>query len=267
MLIGDLRIDPVLDGSGRFTPTRAFRGTTDEQWAAHADLLDADGLLGFAMGGFLVRGHDRRSHDRAVLVDLGVGPRTLLGIEGGSLLRSLRALGVEPEDVSDVVFTHLHLDHVGWATDSEGTAVFPSATYRAATADWDHFLVEHPGPEADILRPVADRFEMWDGSGPIVAGVDGLEAPGHTPGSSVIVLSSGTERAMLLGDVVHCPVEMVDDEWEAMFDVDPDLARRTRTRLNRELEGSDIPVAAAHFDGLAFGRLLRAAGTRRWLFD
>lgn len=262
MLIGDLQVDPVLDGSGRFQPTRAFRGTTDEQWAAHADLLDADGLLGFAMGGFLIRGYGR-----TVLVDLGVGHRTMLGIEGGSFLESLRGLGVEPGDVTDVVFTHLHLDHVGWASDRDGRAVFPSATYRAATADWDHFLVEHPGPEAEILRPVAERFEMWDGSGPIIAGIDGLEAPGHTPGSSVIVLSSGTERAMLLGDVVHCPVEMVDDEWDAMFDVDPDLARRTRIRLNRELEGSDIPVTAAHFDGLAFGRLLRAAGTRRWLFE
>ena len=109
---------------------------------------------------------------------------------------------------------------------------------------------------------------MWDGSGPLIPGLDRLEAPGHTPGSTVIVLSSGRERAMLLGDVVHCPVELVDDEWEAMFDVDPELAKRTRVRLNRELEGSDIPVAAAHFDGLAFGRLLRGAGSRRqWVFS
>lgn len=60
---------------------------------------------------------------------------------------------------------------------------------------------------------------------------------------------------------------LVDDEWQALFDVDPHLARRTRTRLNRELEGSDIPVAAAHFDGLAFGRLLRGEASRRWVFD
>ncbi|HET9078762.1 MAG TPA: MBL fold metallo-hydrolase [Acidimicrobiales bacterium] len=262
MRIGDLQVDAVLDGAGRFQPTRAFRGTTDDQWAPHAGLLGGDGLLGFAMGGFLVRGTDR-----TVLVDLGVGPRTLLGIEGGAFMESLRRLGVEAGDVTDVVFTHLHLDHVGWASYGDGRPVFPSATYRAAGADWEHFLVEHPGPEADILRPVAARFEMWDGSGPLVPGIDRIEAPGHTPGSTVIVLSSGTERAMLLGDVVHCPVELVDDEWEAMFDVDPDLARRTRIRLNRELEGSDIPVSAAHFDGLAFGRLLRAEGSRRWLFD
>ena len=70
---------------------------------------------------------------------------------------------------------------------------------------------------------------------------------------------------MLLGDVVHCPVELVDDEWEAMFDVDPDLARRTRTALNQELEGSGVLVAAAHFPGLQFGRLLPGQGRRSWL--
>lgn len=80
-----MQIEPVLDGAGRFPPARAFWGSAEEQWQQHRSLLDADGLLGFAMGGFLVR---RR--DRTVLVDLGVGPWTLLGIEGGSLLRPPR---------------------------------------------------------------------------------------------------------------------------------------------------------------------------------
>jgi len=65
--------------------------------------------------------------------------------------------------------------------------------------------------------------------------------------------------------VVHCPVELVDDEWDGMWDVDPELAKRTRVALNREIEGRDIPVAAAHFPGLQFGRLLAAEGKRRWV--
>ena len=68
-----------------------------------------------------------------------------------------------------------------------------------------------------------------------------MAAPGHTPGSTIIVMSSGADRAMLLGDVVHCPIELLDDEWAGMGDVDPALARRTRVALARELEGSDVP--------------------------
>ena len=260
LIVGGVRIDPVVDGTGTFEPTRSFRGTTPEQWALHRDLLDADGRLGFSMGGFLVRGYGR-----TVLVDLGLGPRTFLGIEGGGFLSSLESLGVQARDVTDVVFTHLHFDHIGWATDRDGRATFPAATYRCDAADWDHFMVEHPGQEAELLQPVADRFEMWSGSQPVLPGLDAQAAPGHTPGSTVLVVSSGTARAMMLGDVVHCPVELVDDEWDCMFDMDPELARRTRTSLNREIEGSDVPVAAAHFPALRFGRLLPGEAQRRWV--
>ena len=94
-----------------------------------------------------------------------------------------------------------------------------------------------------------------------------MTAPGHTPGSTIVVLSSGDARALLLGDVVHCPVELLDDEWAGVGDVDPALAQRTRVALAQELEGSSTPVAAAHFPGMQFGRLLGAQGTRRWVFD
>ena len=70
---------------------------------------------------------------------------------------------------------------------------------------------------------------------------------------------------MMLGDVVHCPVELLDDEWGGMGDVDPALAKRTRVALAKELEGSDTPVAAAHFPGMRFGRLLTGSGKRSWV--
>lgn len=260
MQIGDIRVDPVIDGWGRFEPTKAFRGTTPEVWEPHRDLLDEDGKLGFSMGGFLLR-----SRGRTALVDLGLGDKAFLGIQGGSFMTELAALGVNPDQVTDVLFTHLHFDHVGWAADRDGRPAFPKATYRCAAADWRHFVVEHPGVEAELIEPAKSRFEVWEGSCTLLPGVDVQAAPGHTPGSAVIVVSSGTERAMMLGDVVHCPVELVDDEWDSMFDMDPELALRTRIALNKEIEGSGIPVAAAHFPGLQFGRLLAGEGRRRWV--
>jgi hypothetical protein len=79
------------------------------------------------------------------------------------------------------------------------------------------------------------------------------------------VISSNGERAMMLGDAVHCPVELLEDEWNGLGDVDPELARRTRVALAREIEGVDVPISAAHFPGLAFGRLLKGEGKRRWI--
>ncbi|HWE54067.1 MAG TPA: MBL fold metallo-hydrolase [Acidimicrobiales bacterium] len=258
--MGDFTIESVMDGVGAFSPTLSFRGTTEEQWAPHRDLLDADGKLEFSMGGFLVRGGGHTT-----LIDLGLGPKSFLGIDGGRFLESLAAFGVAPGDVTDVLLTHLHFDHIGWATDAGGQAVFPNATYRCHAADWEHFTVDHPGAESEMLVPIASRFEVWSDDDTLLPGIDTMTAPGHTPGSTVLVVSSGDDRAMLLGDVVHCPIELVDDEWAGMFDVDPEMAKRTRVALNRELEGSDVPVAASHFPGLRFGRLLPGKGTRRWV--
>jgi glyoxylase-like metal-dependent hydrolase (beta-lactamase superfamily II) len=265
MKVGDLAIEPVADGVAREKATTLLRytGPADDPWAPHQRFLDADGVLELALGGFLVR-----TGDRLVLIDAGVGRIDNPKYRGGAFLRSLEALGVKADEVTDVVLTHLHFDHVGWTT-QRGEVVFPRATYRCHVADWAHF-VDGPAPEEGSVRklsPLAGHLEVFDADTTLAPGIDVRHAPGHTPGSVIVVVSSGEQRAVLLGDVVHCPVEMMDGDWQMIFDVDPALAARTREALARELEGSDIPIAAAHFPGMQFGRLLPGTGRRGWVFD
>lgn len=277
MKVGDIDIVAVTDGIGKMVPTEAYaalvfpgsedlpapagRGMEAADWEPHRMLLDEDGMLTLALGGFLVR-----SADRLALIDTGLGPLDVGSIRGGALITELAALGVHPGDITDVILTHLHFDHVGWTT-QKGVVTFENATYRCDRRDWEHF-VEPGNPGATRkLRPLESRLETWDGSGALLPGIDTMAAPGHTPGSTILVISSGAERAMLLGDVVHCAVELLDDEWAGMGDVDPDMALRTRTALARELEGSDIPAAASHFPGMQFGRLLSGHGKRSWVFE
>jgi glyoxylase-like metal-dependent hydrolase (beta-lactamase superfamily II) len=269
MDIGELRIDPVIDGIARLPPTAAFsgKGSSEEDWAPHRELIADDGLLDVQLGGFLIRGGPLG--ERIVLVDCGAGELNRPPFVAGELLVSLDALGVKPEDVTDVIFTHLHFDHVGWASRGEAP-MFDKATYRCDAADWTWFMERVSEDRGDrrsarLLEPVRERIEVYTGDGPLLPGIDRLGAAGHTPGSSIIVLSDGDQRALLLGDVVHCPVELLDDEWSGMGDVDPALALRTRVALARELEGSDTPVAASHFPGLRFGRVVAAQGVRRWV--
>jgi glyoxylase-like metal-dependent hydrolase (beta-lactamase superfamily II) len=270
MRVGDLDILPVHDGVARLSPTEAYRtgggddpggkGAAEQDWAPHRGLLGEDGKLELALGGFLIR-----SGGHTVVVDAGIGARSVGAFQGGRLLASLADLGVTPSDVTDVVFTHLHFDHVGWAT-THGEVVFPNATYRCDQRDWDHFVTADPdGGAARKLNPITDRLATWDRDATLVPGLDVRAAPGHTPGSTIVVVSDGAARALLLGDVVHCPVELLDDEWAGFGDVDPKLAKRTRVALAREFEGKDIPVAAAHFPGMQFGRLVAAEGRRSWV--
>ncbi len=314
MRIGDIEILPILDGRilGRLQSTKPWPDEGSSMWQQQHGMFRTGGLIESTVGGFLVR-----SGDRLALVDAGLGPALPAGyrppaiavdddddpiigplraqgvpeeqlrrladdlgrieVAQGQLPASLRANGVEPDEVTDLIFTHLHFDHIGWAS-AGGSVFFPNATIRCASADLEHFL---PGtPEdfftvqvygattaAEKLGPVLDRVETWETDGGLLPGVDVRLAPGHTPGSSVVVISDRDRRALLLGDIIHCPLELMDDDFNLLVDHDQALADSVREAYARELEGSDVPVAASHFPGLQFGRLLPGDGTRRWTFD
>jgi glyoxylase-like metal-dependent hydrolase (beta-lactamase superfamily II) len=97
---------------------------------------------------------------------------------------------------------------------------------------------------------------------PIARGLTARHTPGHTLGHYGLVVSSGAERAVLLGDAIECPLQLEEPDFFAMSDVDPALAARTRQALWDELEGTNVAVGAAHFPGLQFGRVLKGTGRR-----
>ena len=274
MRIGSFEILPVLDGEMKAPGAAIYPKGSPDDWKRHEALLDAEGRMTLVLGGFLVR---ETGSERVILVDAGLGSFEMgPGRKpGGKLLESLAEHGVAAGDITDVVFSHLHLDHVGWASQG-GVPVFPKATYRCHQSEWDYWIT---GPEEamhgvspDFVRqqkeamlPVADRLETWSRDGDLFPGVSLQHAPGHTPGSTILVISSGPERAVLLGDVAHSPLELLEEEWDGLGDVDPELARRTRNAAARQLEDGAAHVSGAHFPELAFGRLIKAEGRRHWI--
>ncbi|MGD1257011.1 MBL fold metallo-hydrolase [Mycobacterium seoulense] len=303
MKLGELSVTSLIDGAISGAPATGFPDKTADDWVQWEHYLQ-DGKLVSDTGGFLVS-----TGDRLVLIDAGGGPpgetassnesvreqlvkmfegRGLSGpalegvvaltlttsIESGHMPESMRAAGVRAEDVTDVIFTHLHSDHIGWAS-ADGTAYFPNATYHCSRTDFDYFH----GPDVDEafsqlvwgtplarekLAPVLPQLEVWDSDTTIAPGIDVRLAPGHTPGSSVVVLSSGGQRALILGDMAHCPFELQDPEWQLIGDVDRELARQTREAYIRELEDGQAYAAGSHFPGLNFGRLMSSGNTRSW---
>lgn len=284
MRIGPIQVDAVLDEYRRplRSGMRPVRGPidgpppgpaeSDAAWAGYEQYLGDQGALEIAVACFLIR-----QADRVVLIDTGNGtglgdPASVPNDGRGLLLHSLEQLGVLPEQVTDVVFTHLHHDHVGGSS-LAGAITFPKATVRCDRRDWDHFVgpLERGDPHdarvTDKVLPLIGRLETFDGQTQLLPGVDTMLTPGHTPGSTSIVVSAGTERLILLGDVVHCPVELLDDDWQGIADVDPALAMATRAKVALEIEQTEAHVAAAHFPELEFGRLLRGEGKRLWVVE
>lgn len=259
MEIGGYRIDPVVDGVGRLRPDEALPGVPARGWERHRALLDDAGLLPVVIGGFLLRGHGR-----TVLVDLGYGPGALGDIPTGRLPGSLRALGVDPADVTAVLLTHLHRDHVGWAA-SGGAAVFPHARLCCGAADRAYVLEQRRDPSvAERLGPCADRLEAFE-DGAELPGITASPAPGHTPGSTVLTVSGGEHRLVLLGDVAHFPVQLLETGWTTPWDVDPALARRTRERVVRAaVDDPSVWLVGTHFPGMRAGRLRDRGSGPRW---
>ena len=117
------------------------------------------------------------------------------------------------------------------------------------------------------VRSASSR-RCWDSSNSstpdatVAPGLDARHTPGHTPGSTVYVVSSRGERALLLGDVVHSVVELAERDWEAVFDVDPAAASAARNALADEVVDTGSLVVGAHFPGLRFGRVVTVSGDR-----
>jgi glyoxylase-like metal-dependent hydrolase (beta-lactamase superfamily II) len=156
MRVNDIEITPLSDGSLHVPPTELLNKPA-EAWAPHADLLDADGLLHVNFGGFLIR-----TPEHMVVVDCGIGSGALPELGIGTLPDELRRAGVAPDDVTDVVFTHLHFDHVGWATDTR-RPFFPNAAHHCHALDWEFFcgadpaVEDNPGMEEDVDPQLAER--------------------------------------------------------------------------------------------------------------
>ncbi len=272
LVVGDIRLTMIPDGYHRADPISTFVGSTQLDWDAHRDLLDDKGRIVMTMGALLAELPD----GRRVLIDLGFGPRTVileeLGMEfwGGRLLTNLASLGLAPEDVDAVLYSHLHIDHVGWTSPTDdGALTFDRARHVMFRSEWEYWKTRPGagGPSERDITMLAERVDLLDGESEVLPGITAVPTPGHTPGHCSFLVASGNQRAVVLGDAIHCPLQITHPEWAFAADANPDAARRARERLLVELDARDTVVVGAHFPDAVFGRVLAGAVPRRVAFD
>jgi glyoxylase-like metal-dependent hydrolase (beta-lactamase superfamily II) len=264
MRIGSIDITSVVDGEITIPTEGLWTGKTNEDWGGYSFTgchLTKDPVQ--TVGSFLISGLG----DRLVLVDAGLGNNPTFPFRGGALRSALLSLGVRPNDITDVLFTHLHSDHIGWAS-LNGKPFFENATYRCDKRDWDYFMGPDyvlpdwmhvlAKPEFDApqprLGPIADRMQFWEGDEEILPGLEVIDAAGHTPGTSIIEVRSDGEEGFILGDLVHGYAELVDEGWELSIHYDGAAADAAVQKWSRQLSDSRAPFVASHFPGMRWGR-------------
>lgn len=268
--IGNTKVTFLPDGGGIVNPLALYPASTEEGWQAYPQLLDSDGKFITSIGGYLIE-----TGERKIAVDTGIGPVSIdfpgFGpFSGGKYLESLAKTGVKPEDVTDVVFTHLHLDHVGWTTldvDGERRLLYPNARYMVTATEWEfwHGGNNPAGPHPEFVqKPLENRLEMMAGGDTLAPGITVLSTPGHTPGHISLLITAGDERFYLLADVLHGAMQIEEPDWSVAFDIDAEVARQTRDSLYEELVKPNTLVAANHFSDAVFGRIVETGGRRKW---
>ena len=275
--IGEFRLDRVVESEEPLiAPDNFFPESTPDVFAAHAEWLQpryvdpASGKLIICVQSYIVR-----TPRHTIVVDACVGNDKDRAVfpqwhqQQYSYLADLAAAGVQPEDVDFVMCTHLHTDHVGWNTrllDGRWVPTFPNARYIFARDEYRHREEQmrqdastgHPQAFADSVLPVMDA-----GQAVLVASDHQIEdgvwlepAPGHTPGNVVVNLVSGTDRAVLSGDVIHHPVQLVKPEWSSRACEDRPMSRQTRRALIERYADTDTLIAPAHFPSPSLGYIV-----------
>lgn len=256
--IGDRTVTALLDGATRLPPE--VLGIDPELYATlmREGFHDPETYL-TAVNAFAVEGPDG-----LVLIDAGTG--SAMGPTLGRLPDNLAAVGHAPEDVTLILATHLHPDHVGGALDAEGGAAFPNAELAVAEAErayWTDEAIRAAAPEpvrpffdlaAAVLDAYADRLAPFDGEAEVAPGLTALPLPGHTPGHAGFALDAGGEALLLWADTVHVPpVQFTRPDVGVGFDVDPAQAAETRAAILDRVVADRLMVAGAHmtFPGLA----------------
>ena len=201
-----------------------------------------------------------------VLIDTGLGEGARPG--AGRLGANLLAAGLGPADVTAVIVSHFHPDHIGGLLAGDGTPAFPDAEVLVPEAEWDFWLGDGARlPDAlkanadatrRVFAPLGDRLRRFASGAEVLPGFTAVDAGGHTPGMAAIEVASGDAATLFVADITNNPLVFArHPEWQAMFDVEPDRAVATRRRLLDRAAADHLRLSFFHAPFPATGYVIK----------
>ena len=211
-----------------------------------------------------------------ILLDTGMGDITFPGNapDNGRLLAGLQAIGVAPEDITTVILSHGHPDHIGGCS-SNGEPLFKNASYHIPPNELE-FWTQKPGDEQNFmntmlavgnaqLEPVRALLKTYTAGDQIVPGVTAIAAPGHTLGHHAFLISDGGDALLHMMDAaVHYLVGPEEPDWALGVEMDQSAAAATRRRLFADAADNNTLVAGYHFPFPGIGRIVSV--DKAWRF-
>ncbi|WP_238340683.1 MBL fold metallo-hydrolase [Pseudomonas kairouanensis] len=220
-----------------------------------------------------------RSGEHVILVDAGLGGQFPGFPRAGQFPKRLEAAGIALSSVTDIVITHMHMDHIGGLlVDEVKSKLRPDVRIHVAAIEVDFWAspdftyTDMPAPVPDVLRATAQQFmalyqgnlHTFNDEQQVAPGVVAKLTGGHTPGHSVVYVTSGGERLTFAGDALF-PVAFEHPDWHNGFEHDPEESVRVRVRLMNEAAASGELFVATHLPFPSVGRVVADGDAFRWV--
>jgi glyoxylase-like metal-dependent hydrolase (beta-lactamase superfamily II) len=215
---------------------------------------------------------------RKILIDCGSGES--IGPRSGHLVKYMANAGFKPADITDILITHAHPDHLFGALDPDGNEVFKNAKFHMEKKEWDQWYQTKEALEAmpdggfkpmltqinSIFSKIEDKTHMLGEGDAIAEGISTIPLYGHTAGHVGISIESKGEKHLFLSDIAHnSEIFFQHPEWHFSFDSDPVQAVKTRKAMFEDIAKSGTSVSASHMPFPGFGHIVKAGDAYRWL--
>ncbi|WP_375688512.1 MBL fold metallo-hydrolase [Pseudooceanicola sp. LIPI14-2-Ac024] len=243
-MLGDMEVSTLLAGTRTVEEPQGTFGmnVSPEEFAevSAANFIPSDKSQFFFTPTVVKSGED------VILFDTG------LNAEG--TLPALEQAGYTADDVTIVVLTHMHGDHIGGLTDASGAPTYGNARYVTGQTEFDHWAAQaNEGFDAKV-RPLAEKMTFIGDGDSVASGITGMAAPGHTPGHMVYMLDSGGKQVLVFADTAnHYVWSLAHPDWEVRFDMDKGQAAETRKTVLGMLAADRVPFIGYHMPFPAIG--------------
>lgn len=270
--VGNAQVATLLDGMYAFNVNKHLRGIKfatimKTQYANHLD-----STVELTISAFLVH-----VNSELILVDAGGGP--FMGQDLGKITRNLKMIGFDPKDITAVLITHGHADHIGGLVNGN-ERTFPNATIYISKPESDYWLNPENGKKSDkgdepdfaiaelALKPYLDagKVKTFNAGEQLLAGISSVDIHGHTPGHSAYLLTNDGKQILFIGDLVHiASIQFANPKATVDYDIDQSTALLTRRKEFKEIVKQGYLIAAPHMSFPGLGYIVADGGAYRWL--